>query len=359
MEQTDRQMFVRSPFPPIGDYAFLSDCQASALIAPSGNVEWMCLPRMDSPSVFGAMLDRDAGGFRLGPADVMVPAARRYLPGTMILETSWGTPTGWIIVRDVLLIGPWHHEDERSQTPPPGADRLRRRPRAAADGALRQRRGAARPCTARPVFDYGRQQASWRYLGDGLPRGRGRRRRQPAGDPPDDGPAAGFRGAPGDGPDAAQGGRPALRRDVVERARGAARASTRRTSGWSGRLTTGSTGSPAARSRTTPGGRTSSAAPSRSRASPSRRPARCSRRRRPPCRRRPAESATGTTGSPGSGTPPWRSGRWTPSGSTGRPTTSSASSPTSPSARTTCRSCTGSTARRTSARSSSAPARVR
>ena len=70
MEQADRQMFVRSPFPPIADYAFLSDCEATALVAPSGNVEWMCLPRMDSPSVFGAMLDRDAGGFRLGPADV-------------------------------------------------------------------------------------------------------------------------------------------------------------------------------------------------------------------------------------------------------------------------------------------------
>ncbi len=76
----------------------------------------MCLPRMDSPSVFGAMLDRDAGSFRLGPADVEVPAARRYLPGTMVLETSWGTRGGWIIVRDVLLIGPWHHEDERSTT---------------------------------------------------------------------------------------------------------------------------------------------------------------------------------------------------------------------------------------------------
>src|SRR6266567_3905016 len=79
-----------SPFPPIADYAFLSDCEVTALVAPSGNVEWLCLPRMDSPSVFGAILDRDAGGFRLGPADVRVPAARRYLPGTMVLETSWG-----------------------------------------------------------------------------------------------------------------------------------------------------------------------------------------------------------------------------------------------------------------------------
>ena len=75
-----------SPFPPIADYAFLSDCEVTA---PSGNVEWMCLPRMDSPCVFGAILDRGAGGFRMGPAGVNVPASRRYLPGPMILETSW------------------------------------------------------------------------------------------------------------------------------------------------------------------------------------------------------------------------------------------------------------------------------
>jgi GH15 family glucan-1,4-alpha-glucosidase len=108
--------FARSPFPAIADYGFLSDCETTALVAPSGAVEWMCLPRMDSPSVFGALLDRDAGTFRLGPAGVAVPAARRYLPGTMILETSWGARGGWIIVRDLLLIGPWHHETERSNT---------------------------------------------------------------------------------------------------------------------------------------------------------------------------------------------------------------------------------------------------
>ena len=58
-----------SPYPPIADYAFLSDCEVSALVAPSGSVEWMCLPRMDGPSIFGALLDRDAGRSRLGPAD--------------------------------------------------------------------------------------------------------------------------------------------------------------------------------------------------------------------------------------------------------------------------------------------------
>ena len=76
----------------------------------------MCLPRMDSPSVFAAILDRDAGSFRVGPADVNVPAGRRYIPGTMVLETSWETRMGWVIVRDALSIGPWHHDDERSQS---------------------------------------------------------------------------------------------------------------------------------------------------------------------------------------------------------------------------------------------------
>ena len=56
-----------SPYPPIADYAFLSDCEVTALVAPSGAVEWMCLPRLDCPSVFGAILDRDAGRFRFGP----------------------------------------------------------------------------------------------------------------------------------------------------------------------------------------------------------------------------------------------------------------------------------------------------
>ena len=77
-----RSTLSGSPFPPIADYGFLSDCEVSALVAPCGNVEWMCLPRMDGPSVFAAMLDRGAGWFRLGPADVMVPSGRRYLPGT-------------------------------------------------------------------------------------------------------------------------------------------------------------------------------------------------------------------------------------------------------------------------------------
>jgi len=153
-----------SPFPPIAQYGFLSDCETTALVAPSGNVEWMCLPRMDSPSVFGALLDRDAGVFRIGPADVDVPADRRYLPGTMVLETSWGTRGGWIIVRDVLLIGPWHHEEDRSHTHKRSptdydADHVLLRHVRCVNGEVQVH------LDCEPVFDYGRKFASWDYTG--------------------------------------------------------------------------------------------------------------------------------------------------------------------------------------------------
>jgi GH15 family glucan-1,4-alpha-glucosidase len=160
-------LFGTSPFPPIAEYGFLSDCETTALVAPGGNVEWMCLPRMDSPSVFGAMLDRDAGGFRFGPADVTVPAARRYLPGTMVLETSWGTPTGWVIIRDVLLMGPWHHGDgerSRSQRRAPtdyDAAHILLRTVRCVNGEVQL------TLDCEPVFDYGQVLGEWSYAGDG------------------------------------------------------------------------------------------------------------------------------------------------------------------------------------------------
>jgi alpha,alpha-trehalase len=155
-----------SPFPPIAEYGFLSDCATCALVAPSGNVEWLCLPRFDSPSVFGAILDRDAGMFRLGPDAVNVPASRRYLPGTMVLETSWGTKGGWIIVRDVLLIGPWHHEEDRSNTHRRSptdydADHVLLRLVRCVNGQVQVNLDCA------PAFDYGRAVARWAYDGPG------------------------------------------------------------------------------------------------------------------------------------------------------------------------------------------------
>src|SRR5215211_7319374 len=156
---------TRSPFPPIADYAFLSDCETTALVAPDGNIEWLCLPRMDSPSVFGALLDRDAGWFRLGPTGVKVPAGRRYLPGTMVLETSWGTKGGWVVVRDALLIGPWHHQSDRSRThrrtpTDYDADHVLLRTVRCVNGEVQL------GLSCEPVFDYGAQRAVWDYSGE-------------------------------------------------------------------------------------------------------------------------------------------------------------------------------------------------
>jgi alpha,alpha-trehalase len=155
-----------SPFPPIADYAFLSDCEVCALVAPSGNVEWMCLPRFDGPSIFGTMLDRDAGSFRLAPVDTAVPAGQRYLPGTMVLETTWGTRTGWVIVRDVLLIGPWHHDDERSHThrrspTDNDADHVLLRTMRCVNGRVEMH------MECEPRVDYGRKGVTWEYGGPG------------------------------------------------------------------------------------------------------------------------------------------------------------------------------------------------
>src|SRR6187399_3211896 len=100
-----------SPFPPIADYAFLSNCHTGALVAPDGSIDWLCVPAFDAPSVFGTLLDRQAGYFRLGPFGINVPAARHYDSGTNVLVTTWHVPGGWLLVRDALTMGPRRGED--------------------------------------------------------------------------------------------------------------------------------------------------------------------------------------------------------------------------------------------------------
>src|SRR5882762_4229312 len=118
----DRSAAAPSPFPPIADYAFLSNCHTGALIAPDGAIDWLCVPRFDSPSIFGSLLDRQAGFFRFGPFGINHPSARAYEPGTNVLETTWKTPTGWVVVRDALTMGPWAYDDEVTPHTRPPAD---------------------------------------------------------------------------------------------------------------------------------------------------------------------------------------------------------------------------------------------
>jgi GH15 family glucan-1,4-alpha-glucosidase len=154
-----------SSFPLIADYAFLSDCHTGALVAPDGSVEWLCLPRFDGPSVFGALLDRSAGSFRLAPYGVDVPAGRRYEPGTNVLETTWMTPTGWLVVRDALTIGEWHGAVTvgRHMRPPTDqdADHLLVRTVECVQGEV------PLELICSPRFNYGRTAADWSASGDG------------------------------------------------------------------------------------------------------------------------------------------------------------------------------------------------
>ena len=148
-----------SPFPPIADYAFLSNCHTGALIAPDGAIDWLCVPSFDSPSMFGTLLDRQAGYFRLGPFGINHPTARVYEPGSNVLSTTWKTPSGWIVVRDALTMGPRETEDEVTpHTRPPAdddADHVLVRTVRCLEGSVEV------DLVCEPAFDYGRTPAEW------------------------------------------------------------------------------------------------------------------------------------------------------------------------------------------------------
>src|SRR5215470_19323020 len=84
---------------PIADYGLLADCNSAALVALDGSIDWLCLPRFDSPSVFGRILDSEAGHWSIRPAGTFT-SRRRYLPGSLVVETTFTTDTGVVTLTD-------------------------------------------------------------------------------------------------------------------------------------------------------------------------------------------------------------------------------------------------------------------
>src|SRR5262245_18884088 len=87
---------------PIADYGLLADCNSAALVSRDGSIDWLCLPRYDSESIFARLLDPDAGHWTIRPTGEYT-SERRYLPGTLVLETTFTTDTGAVRLTDALV----------------------------------------------------------------------------------------------------------------------------------------------------------------------------------------------------------------------------------------------------------------
>lgn len=121
---------------PIADHALLSDCHTAALVTRHGSVDWLCCPRFDSPSVFGRLLDDDAGHWSIRPVGPFT-ATRRYLDQTLVLETTFHTPTGTLAVTDAMAVGPNEHPHGHSLGA--GAPHMLVRAVSCRDGEVRMR----------------------------------------------------------------------------------------------------------------------------------------------------------------------------------------------------------------------------
>ena len=283
------------------------------------------------------------GRSRFAPFGIDHPTARAYEPGTNVLETTWKTPSGWVVVRTALTMGPRDHEDQITpHTRPPAdddADHVLVRTVECLEGRVEIE------LICEPVFDYGRE--AGRVDARRRQSAHGRRDGRRTDDPPADGSRARHRGRPGRGP--ATSSSRATARTAPSRGRRSSRrpptwtkqtariaATTRFWRRWLGRarIPDHRWRDPIQRSALAIKGLTLHADGGDGRGA-----------HHVAARDARAESATGTTATPGCATRRSRSKRCTTSTWTGRPTSSCSSSPMS--SRTTtagCRSCTGSTA---------------
>jgi GH15 family glucan-1,4-alpha-glucosidase len=99
------------PSPPIANYGLLADCSSAALVDRDGSIDWLCLPRYDSDAVHARILDTDAGHWSLRPARSFT-SERRYLPGTLVIETTFTTDSGSVRLRDAMAFAPGQREHE-------------------------------------------------------------------------------------------------------------------------------------------------------------------------------------------------------------------------------------------------------
>ena len=107
----------------ISDYAIIGDCRAAGLISRDGSLDWLCFPRFDSPSIFGALLDASAGGrFHVRPITPF-RSKRRYLPDTNILETTFHVLGGAAVLRDLMPVASEEDKRARTNARPPGLAR--------------------------------------------------------------------------------------------------------------------------------------------------------------------------------------------------------------------------------------------
>lgn len=86
----------------ITDYWLLADRGSAALVTGDGSIDWLCLPRYDSPAIFGRLLDPRAGRWSISPAGRFVSECR-YLPGTLVLQTTFRTESGAVRLMDAML----------------------------------------------------------------------------------------------------------------------------------------------------------------------------------------------------------------------------------------------------------------